>query len=182
MPSRQGRQGIRLDQAGFFWDPDAAYDGLTFETGRIRFPFRPARLIRQSVHAMWGQYFYGGKSEMESWYARIAGRAANGSELSAFYWKDTGTMKGILAPSEGLKASMYGAGADIHLGGKWDAVGDYIVTHFNHEGFGRKNAAYRMAGLRWGREIDGVPGSKTISLSYIGRGQRLVLFRRDGAR
>lgn len=24
-----------------------------------------------------------------------------------------------------------------------------------------------MAGLRWGREIDGVPGSKTISLSYI---------------
>ena len=23
---------------------------------------------------------------------RIAGRAANGSELSAFYWKDTGTM------------------------------------------------------------------------------------------
>lgn len=62
---------------------------------------------------------------------------------------------------------MYGAGADIHLSGKWDAVGDYIVTHFNHEGFGRKNAAYRMAGLRWGREIDGVPGSKTISLSYI---------------
>lgn len=64
---------------------------------------------------------------------------------------------------------MYGAGADIHLSGKWDAVGDYIVTHFNHEGFGRKNAAYRMAGLRWGREIDGVPGSKTISFLTLPR-------------
>ena len=171
-----GRQGIRLDQAGFFWDPDAAYDGLTFETGTDSFSLQAGIGYPQSVHAMWGQYFYGGKSEMESWYARIAGRAANGSELSAFYWKDTGTMKGILAPSEGLKASMYGAGADIHLGGKWDAVGDYIVTHFNHEGFGRKNAAYRMAGLRWGREIDGVPGSKTISLSYIAADSGSYLF------
>lgn len=171
-----GRQGIRLDQAGFFWDLDAAYDGLTFETGTDSFSLQAGIGYPQSVHAMWGQYFYGGKSEMESWYARIAGRAANGSELSAFYWKDTGTMKGILAPSEGLKASMYGAGADIHLGGKWDAVGDYIVTHFNHEGFGRKNAAYRMAGLRWGREIDGVPGSKTISLSYIAADSGSYLF------
>lgn len=171
-----GRQGIRLDQAGFFWDPDAAYDGLTFETGTDSFSLQAGIGYPQSVHAMWGQYFYGGKSEMESWYARIAGRAANGSELSAFYWKDTGTMKGILAPSEGLKASMYGAGADIHLGGKWDAVGDYIVTHFNHEGFGRKNAAYRMAGPRWGREIDGVPGSKTISLSYIAADSGSYLF------
>ena len=75
-----GRQRIRLDQAGFFWDPDAAYDGLTFETGTDSFSLQAGIGYPQSVHAMWGQYFYGGKSEMESWYARIAGRAANGSE------------------------------------------------------------------------------------------------------
>lgn len=61
-----GRQGIRLDQAGFFWDPDAAYDGLTFETGTDSFSLQAGIGYPQSVHAMWGQYFYGGKSEMES--------------------------------------------------------------------------------------------------------------------
>ena len=169
---RIGRQGVALDQTGTFWDEDGKYDGITAGWDNGKFGIDAGYGYLNSAEHAWGDdgVAYKGKSGTESWFAKLTGHVADGTDVSAFYLGVPKKFDAFETITGDKNADVWGVGTTIALGhSNFTLDGDYIKTQLSgtYDGVKVDDPAMWTAGLTYGEVDTDKPGTWQLGVHYV---------------